>query len=379
MAGLVQEHNHATGETGDQVPAAPSIFGVASDSGVSTDTVNTTRLSTAPRVRTSPATARYAISTSNGYDLQRDSPMNTSYILKAAEDTWIEAKKTGIVETGLTVYLSEGMFMHIEDHRRPIDKFQSFKVLGGFLENAESGKLRIVLENTQPHCGFPIKRGDSIAHLAFSELSFVEPLLMETKDFNSYLERMNVFRHGSSSLQAIPRYGPSVLLPVYDASNPAVESELFNLDTARSVMSDQTDEIPTAIPDSKIEEMNAATSIIPDKDLDTSSFLTVNEDELSSFLNGSVNETDNNGLQANNQESLDTQRELPSSSSAKHTGEYELVSDDDSTTTDLANTDLVDYWKKHKYIEDDGSGYDSSTDTEDREDSTPASKRIKLA
>ncbi|CAL8076903.1 unnamed protein product [Orchesella dallaii] len=287
MAELVQEHNHATGETGDQVPAAPSIFGIASDSGVSTDTVNTTRLSNAPRVRTSPATARYAISTSNGYDLQRDSPMNTSYILKAAQDTCIEAKKTGIVEAGLTVYLSEGMFMHIEDHRRPMDKFQSFKVLGG--------------------------------------------------------------------------------------------SELFNLDTARSVMSDQTDEIPTAIPDSKIEEMNSKlSSIIPNKDLYTSCFLKVNEDELSSFLNSSVNETDNNGLQANNQESLDTQKELPSSSSTKHTGEYELVSDDDSTSTDLANTDLVDYLKKHKYFEDDGSGYDNATDTEDREDSTPATKRIIL-
>ncbi|CAL8131772.1 unnamed protein product [Orchesella dallaii] len=147
----------------------------------STDTVNRTKLNNSPAASISNC-ARYAVSSSEGYMLQRESTFDTAYILRAADDICIQPLKAGIVETGLTVYISDNVFMHIEDHRRPIDKYQSFKVVGGFLECPDSGKLRIVLENLQNDVCIPIKKGDAVAHLVFSEISFLEPMLMDMKE-----------------------------------------------------------------------------------------------------------------------------------------------------------------------------------------------------
>ncbi|CAL8095947.1 unnamed protein product [Orchesella dallaii] len=317
----------------------------------STDTVNRTKLNNSPAASISNC-ARYAISSSEGYMLQRESTFDTAYILRAADDICIQPLKAGIVETGLTVYISDNVFMHIEDHRRPIDKYQSFKVVGGFLECPDSGKLRIVLENLQNDVCIPIKKGDAVAHLVFSEISFLEPMLMDMKDFTPLLERDTHPRKGHGRDHGIPRYGPGVLLPVYSTTLPFEPNG--------------------------ISRQNTEPGLVVHEEVATNKFAKSGEKNLTSLGIVSDDESEKTTVLENDPDSdpLDL-RSKTGITSPKGTTHEDLMSDDDDTSTVEMNNAEIDYWKS-QIIENTASGYASSTDTEDADTATSLAKRIKL-
>ncbi|CAL8127895.1 unnamed protein product [Orchesella dallaii] len=150
----------------------------------------------------------YAVTTKDGTKLLKACPYETAWVVTAIETIQILPGASGVIDTGILLYIGENVYMHVEGLHG-----QDYVVNGAVLDEVDSGKLKVIVTNPFPNRTLHVNKGDIVANVLFHEVGFPHPIQTKLEDLQCFLNHLTDKRHPNRFPKCTQESGP-VYFPV---------------------------------------------------------------------------------------------------------------------------------------------------------------------